>query len=110
MEPTREVSVQPCRRRAGLIRRVDVAIYERNNTNDDDRIQELFSGLVHLDWHAGNGFVIQCYEDEQSLSYFLVTSGKFSAPSIDVELGGLALERWPDGAIVAPRRAAQAAR
>src|SRR2546422_9124349 len=37
--------------------------------------------LVHVDWHEGHGFVLQCYEDEESWSDFLVTSQNFSAPS-----------------------------
>ncbi len=64
--------------------------------------------LVHLDWHTGHGFVIQCYEDEQSWSYFLVTSSHFSAPSIDVELGGQALERWPRELFTSVEYASQA--
>ncbi len=48
--------------------------------------------VVRLDWHGGHGFVFQCYEDEESWSDFLVTSQGFSAPSIEVELGGQALE------------------
>ena len=51
--------------------------------------------LVHVDWHEGHGFVFQCYEHDESWSDFLVTSREFSAPSIEVELGGQALERWP---------------
>ncbi len=51
--------------------------------------------LVHLDWHEGNGFVFQCYEDRESWSDFLVTSRDFSTPSVEMELGGQALERWP---------------
>ena len=50
---------------------------------------------VHLDWHEGNGFVVQCYEDGESWSDFLVTSRDFSTPSVEMELGGQALERWP---------------
>jgi hypothetical protein len=50
---------------------------------------------VYLDWHEGHGFVFQCYEDDESWSAFLVTSRRFSTPSVDVELGGQALERWP---------------
>jgi hypothetical protein len=42
---------------------------------------------LHVDWHEGRGFVLQCYEDEESWSDFLVTSRQFSTPSIEVELG-----------------------
>ena len=64
--------------------------------------------LVHLDWHEGHGFVLQCYEDEESWSYFLVASRHFSMPSIEVELGGQALERWPHELFASAERAAQA--
>ena len=64
--------------------------------------------LVHVDWHEGHGFVLQCYEDEESWSDFLVTSQDFSAPSIEVELGGQALERWPRELFVSAERATQA--
>lgn len=50
---------------------------------------------VHLDWHEGNGFVFQCYEDGESWSDFLATCRDFSAPSVEMELGGQALELWP---------------
>jgi hypothetical protein len=64
--------------------------------------------LVHLDWHEGQGFVLQCYEDEESPSYFLVSSRDFSRPSIEVELGGQALERWPGELFASSERAARA--
>jgi len=64
--------------------------------------------LVHVDWHEGHGFVLQCYEDEESWSYFLVRNPHFSPPSIEVELGGQALERWPRELFVSAERAAQA--
>jgi hypothetical protein len=63
---------------------------------------------VHLDWHEGNGFVFQCYEDAESWSDFLVTSRQFSTPSVEVELGGQALERWPRELFVSAECAAQA--
>ena len=64
--------------------------------------------LVHLDWHEGHGFVLQCYEDEESWSDFLVTGQHFSAPSIEVELGGQALERWPRELFVSAELATRA--
>jgi hypothetical protein len=64
--------------------------------------------LAHVDWHEGHGFVLQCYEDEESWSYFLVTNRHFSTPSIEVELGGQALERWPRELVVPAERAARA--
>jgi hypothetical protein len=63
---------------------------------------------VHLDWHEGHGFVFQCYEHEDSSSDFLVTSPERSTPSVEMELGGQALERWPRELFVFAERAAQA--
>jgi hypothetical protein len=63
---------------------------------------------VHLDWHEGHGFVFQCYGDGESWSDFLVTSRQFSTPSAEVELGGQALERWPNELFASAERAAQA--
>lgn len=63
---------------------------------------------VHLDWHEGHGFVFQCYEDEESWSDFLVTSRHFSTPSVELELGGQALERWPPELFVSAERTTQA--
>lgn len=63
---------------------------------------------VHLDWHEAAGFVFQCYEHEESWSDFLVTSRTFSTPSVEIELGGQALERWPRELFVSAERAAQA--
>lgn len=37
---------------------------------------------VHVDWHKDNGFVFQCYENEESWSDFLVTSREFSTPTV----------------------------
>ena len=64
--------------------------------------------LVHVDWHEGHGFVFQCYQDEESWSDFLVTSRHFSTPSIEVELGGQALERWPRELFASAEQATQA--
>jgi len=65
--------------------------------------------FVHIDGHEGHGFVLQCYcEDEESWSYFLVTSQHCSSPSIEMELGGQALERWPRELFVSAERATQA--
>ena len=63
---------------------------------------------VHLDWHEGHGFVFQCYEDEESWSDFVVTSRSFSTPSVEIELGGQALERWPRELFVSAAQATQA--
>lgn len=63
---------------------------------------------VHLDWRETHGFVCQCYEDEESWSDSLVTSRQFSTPSVEVELGGEALERWPPELFVSGDHATQA--
>ena len=63
---------------------------------------------AHLDWHEGHGFLLQCYEDEESCSDFLVISRDFSTPSVEVELGGQALERWPRELFVPSELAVQA--
>jgi hypothetical protein len=63
---------------------------------------------AHFDWHEGNGFAFQCYEDGEAWSDFLVTSREFSTPSVDMELGGQALERWPLELFVSAERTAQA--
>ena len=63
---------------------------------------------VHLDWHEGNGFVLQCYKHEESSSDFLVVSHQFSTPSVEMELGGQTLERWPRELFVSAERATQA--
>lgn len=51
--------------------------------------------LLHIDWHEGRGFVLQCYQDEQSWSDFLTSGSECGVPTVEVELGGQALERWP---------------
>lgn len=50
---------------------------------------------MNVSFHNGRGYVLQCYEDETSMSDFLVTRSELSAPTIEIELGGQALERWP---------------
>ena len=50
---------------------------------------------IHVGWHEGHGFVIQCFEDERSLGYFLTREAGVSAPAVEINLGGQALERWP---------------
>ncbi|MBI4473598.1 MAG: hypothetical protein HY646_13095 [Acidobacteria bacterium] len=50
---------------------------------------------LHTEWHADNGFVIQCYEDESSWSDFLLARPGCGRPAVEINLGGQALERWP---------------
>jgi hypothetical protein len=51
--------------------------------------------LLHIEWHEGHGFVIQCYEEEQAWSDFLLTGARCGPPAIEINLGGQTLERWP---------------
>ena len=44
--------------------------------------------LLHVEWHEGHGFVIQCYEDEQAWSDFLLTGARCGPPTIEINLGG----------------------
>jgi hypothetical protein len=56
--------------------------------------QEQFPRL-HIARCAGPGFILHCFEDEESWGDFLVTGLAFSTPTIEINLGGQALERWP---------------
>jgi hypothetical protein len=38
---------------------------------------------------------LHCFEDGESWGDFLVTGLAFSTPTIEINLGGQALERWP---------------
>lgn len=48
-----------------------------------------------MSFHDGHGFVLQLYEDARSRSDFLAAIERLSAPRVEIELGGQALERWP---------------
>jgi len=63
---------------------------------------------LHVDWHDGQGFTIQCFEDDQSWGYFVVTSSALSHPDIEINLGGQTLERWPRELFVSESVAHQA--
>jgi len=63
--------------------------------------------LLHIEWHEGHGFVIQCYEDEQAWSDFLVTGISCGPPTIEINLGGQTLERWPSELFVPEEPARQ---
>lgn len=62
---------------------------------------------VHITWHDSDGFIVQCFENEQSLGQFLVNSRDFSPPTIEINLGGQALERWPRELFVSEALAAE---
>lgn len=50
---------------------------------------------ANVSFHQGYGFVMQCYEDEESRSDFLAASDGLSAPAVPIALGGQAVELWP---------------
>ena len=50
---------------------------------------------VHISWRSDAGFTVHCFEDERSDGEFLVSERALSLPSVEVNLGGQALERWP---------------
>jgi len=56
--------------------------------------------LLRVEWHEGRGFVIQCYEDEQAWSDFLLAGARCGPPTIEINLGGQTLERWPSALFV----------
>ena len=64
--------------------------------------------LLHVEWHEGHGFVIQCYDDAQAWSDFLLTDARCGPPTIEINLGGQALERWPPELFVPEELARQA--
>jgi hypothetical protein len=55
-----------------------------------------------VSWHAGHGFVVHCFEDAASLGFFLAEALSFSAPAVDIVLGGQVQERWPRELFVSP--------
>lgn len=64
--------------------------------------------LLHIEWHVGKGFVVQCYEDEQSWSDFLQVGSRCGPPAVEINLGGQVLERWPSELFVPEELARQA--
>jgi hypothetical protein len=64
--------------------------------------------LLHIEWHESHGFVIQCYEDAHAWSNFLVIGVPCGPPTIEINLGGQALERWPTALFVPEELAGQA--
>jgi hypothetical protein len=63
---------------------------------------------VHVTWHEGHGFVLQCFEDDESWGFFLARTTSFSSPEIEIEMGGQALEKWPRQLFVDADRALEA--
>jgi hypothetical protein len=50
---------------------------------------------LHLAWLADHGFIVHCFEDVGSSGDFVVESSLLTAPEVEIDLGGQALERWP---------------
>lgn len=63
---------------------------------------------ANVSWHEGHGYVVQCFEDEMSLGYFLAVKKSLTAPQVGIELGGQAQERWPRELFVNAALAAEA--
>jgi hypothetical protein len=63
---------------------------------------------AHISWHDSEGFNVHCFENEYSLGHFLVNGHDFSPPSVEINLGGQALERWPRELFVSEELAAEA--
>jgi len=63
---------------------------------------------VHISWHDSEGFNVHCFENEHSLGEFLANRPQFSPPSVEINLGGQALERWPRELFVSEALATEA--
>lgn len=63
---------------------------------------------IHISWHDSEGFNVHCFENEHSLGEFLANRPQFSPPSIEINLGGQALECWPRELFVSDALAAEA--
>ena len=61
-----------------------------------------------IDWHVGHGFVLFCFDDELSRGHFLARGDVMSRPSVEVVLGGQAMEKWPPELFVPENLAAEA--
>jgi hypothetical protein len=62
---------------------------------------------VHITWHDSEGFIVHCFENGQSSGQFLVNARDLSPPTIEINLGGQALERWPRELFVSEALAAE---
>lgn len=50
---------------------------------------------LHISWHIpASGFVLHCFETGESWGDFLTTGQPFTAPEIEIEMGGQGLEKW----------------
>jgi hypothetical protein len=50
---------------------------------------------AHISWREAAGFNLHCFENNLLSGQFLVSRLEFSAPSVEINLGGQSLERWP---------------
>lgn len=50
---------------------------------------------MHIARCEDYGFILHCFDDIESWGDFLATDLTFSAPTIEINLAGQALERWP---------------
>lgn len=55
-------------------------------------LQLISSSLAHVEFNR-QGFVVQCFEDDQSWGYFLTSGLRVGAPTIDINLVG---KLWSD--------------
>lgn len=49
---------------------------------------------MHVEWQS-DGYVVMCFEDEQSVGFYPATERRLGSPEVVIELGGQALEKWP---------------
>ncbi len=61
-----------------------------------------------IDWHAEHGFVLFCFDSEMSQGFFLTRGEVAGRPSVQVFLGGQAMEKWPPELFVPDYLAAEA--
>jgi hypothetical protein len=59
-----------------------------------------------IDWHPGHGFVLLCFDGETSGGHFLTRDRVTSRPSVEIVLGGQAMEKWPAELFVSQELAA----
>jgi hypothetical protein len=63
---------------------------------------------AHISWHDSEGFNVHCFANDHSLGHFLVNGHNFSLPTVEINLGGQALELWPRELFVSEELAAEA--
>ena len=62
---------------------------------------------LDVEWHR-QGFVLQCFEDDRSWGHFLANGLQLGSPTVEINLGGQALERWPRELFVSEQLASRA--